>query len=301
MRIVVAGGSGFLGRSLVERLLADGHEVAVLSRDRSKVKAGRGVDWDGRSPGPWTSEIEAADAVVNLAGESIGDGRWSDERRQRLIASRLDATRAIVEALQQAPPRRRVLVNASAVGLYGSDRGNEVLSETSARGTGFLADLVERWESEARKAEAVARVVLLRFGVILAEEGGALRKMLLPFRMGVGGPVAGGRQWMSWIDRDDATRMIAWAMENENARGPYNATAPHPVTNRQFSHELGRALHRLALLPTPAFALRLMFGEMADELLIGGQRVVPVRAEAEGFTFQAGRLEASLSRQLDSR
>lgn len=298
MRIVLAGGSGFVGQPLVEHLAASGHDVTVLTRSPASVSKGRAVVWDGRTVGDWSKEIDAADAVVNLAGESIGDSRWTPERKTRLIASRIDATRAIVAALRGAPSKNRTLVNASAVGFYGSTRGDETLDEKSARGSGFLADLVERWEREARAAEDSARVVLLRFGVILAERGGALAKMLLPFRMGAGGPIASGRQWMSWIDRGDAVRMVEWALTNANVRGVYNATAPQPVTNRDFSNALGRALHRPALVPTPAFALRLMFGEMADELLIGGQRVLPVRGETEGFVFEAPRLETSLARQL---
>lgn len=297
MRIVVAGGSGFLGEPLVRSLIGRGDDVAVLSRNPGRVNAGRGVAWDGRTQGAWTSEIAAADAVVNLAGENVGDGRWTDARKARLLSSRLDATGAIVQALRDAPRPDRVLVNASAVGYYGF-RNEAEADETAPRGDGFLAELVQRWEAAARDAEAVARVVVLRFGVVLAADGGALKKMMLPFKLGGGGPVGSGRQWMSWIDREDAVRIVAWAIDTPSARGVYNATAPEPVCNGDFARSLGRALHRPSLIPAPAFALRLAFGEMAEEILLGGQRVVPRRAEQEGFRFEAPTLEASLARQL---
>jgi uncharacterized protein len=297
MRIVIAGGSGFLGEPLVKRLVARGDDVAVLSRNPAKVRAGRGVAWDGRTQGPWNAEVAAADVVINLAGENIGAGRWTDERKKQLVASRLDATGAIVEALRSAPPRERTLLNASATGYYGL-RADEELDEGAPRGAGFLAELVEKWERAAREAESVARVVILRFGVVLAPDGGALVKMMLPFKLGAGGPVGSGAQWMSWIDRDDALRIIEWAIDHPQVRGTYNATAPQPVRNRDFARALGRALHRPAFMPAPAFALRIAFGQMADEVLLGGQRVVPRRAEKEGFTFDVPTVEASFARHL---
>jgi uncharacterized protein (TIGR01777 family) len=296
MNIVVAGGSGFLGEPLVRRLLARGDAVAVLTRDTSRVRAGRPILWDGRSQGAWAEEVAAADVVINLAGENIGAGRWTAERKRRLIDTRLDAAKAIVEALRRTA-RKRTLINASATGFYGN-RQDEELDESSSRGSGFLAELVEQWEAAAREAEPLARLVLLRFGVVLAKDGGALQKMMLPFKLGAGGPVASGQQWMSWVDRDDVLRMIEWAIDNDNARGIYNVTAPQPVRNREFSRAVGKALSRPAFMPAPAFALRAALGEMADELLIGGQRVLPRRAEAEGFRFEAGNLEEGLRRAL---
>jgi uncharacterized protein (TIGR01777 family) len=297
MRIVIAGGSGFLGEPLVKRLLARGDDVAVLSRNPAKVRAGRGVHWDGKSQGAWSQEAASADVVINLAGENVGEGRWTDARKQQLVASRLDATAAIVQALRNAPPRDRVLVNASAVGYYGL-RGDESLDESGSRGGGFLAELVEKWEAAAREAEPLARLVLLRFGVALSPDGGALKKMLLPFKLGAGGPVGSGAQWMSWIDRDDAVRIVEWAIDNPNARGIYNATAPEPVRNRDFARSLGRALHRPAFMPAPAFALKAAFGQMADEVLLGGQRAVPRRTEREGFVFEIPTLDASFARHV---
>ena len=298
MRIVIAGGTGFLGEPLVRRLLARGDDVAVLSRNASRVRVGRGVQWDGKTQGAWSTEAGDADAVINLAGENIGAGRWTESRKQELIGSRLDATRAIVQALRNAPARTRTLINASAVGFYGFSRGDDTFDENGTRGEGFLAELVEQWETAAREGESLARLVLLRFGVVLSPEGGALQKMLLPFRLGAGGRVGSGRQWMSWVDRDDAVRFVEWALDQPGARGVYNVTSPEPVRNRDFTRALGRALRRPAIVPAPAFALRAAFGQMADEALLGGQRAVPRRAEREGFAFEVPTLDASFARHL---
>lgn len=297
MKIVVAGGSGFLGEPLVKQLLGRGDEVAVLTRNPSHVRAGRAVQWDGRTQGAWSSEVTSADVVINLAGENVGEGRWTDERKKRLIASRLDATGAIVEALRRDPAKKRVVINASAVGYYGN-RGDEVLDENASRGDGFLATLVEKWESAAKEAEPLARLVILRFGVVLDAEGGALKKMALPFKLGAGGPVGSGEQWMSWVDRDDAIKMMIWAIDRDAARGIYNVTSPQPVRNRDFARALGRVLHRPALMPAPAFALKIAFGEMAEEVLLAGQRVMPRRAEGEGFVFERPELGVALAHEL---
>ena len=293
MKIVIAGGSGFLGQPLVRKLIDRGDEVVVLSRDPAKVKTGRGVAWDGKTAGEWTREIDVADAVINLAGENIGERRWTEDRKRRLVSSRLDATNAIAGALVKAPPRKRTLINASAVGYYGFDRDAEA-DENAPKGTGFLADLTEKWESAARAAERAARLVILRFGVVLASGGGALEKMKLPFRFGAGGPVGDGYQWMSWVDRDDLLRAILWALDNQNVRDVYNITSPQPVQQREFAKTLGRVMHRPAILPAPSFALRLALGQMADEVLLGGQRAVPRRTLHEGFVFGYPDIEAAL-------
>lgn len=297
MKIVVAGGTGFIGEPLVKRLVMRGDDVFVLTRNPAKLEAGKPLQWDGKTSGPWSDQVATADVVINLAGENLAGGRWTPERKTSLIASRIDATRALIDAIRREPARKRTFINASATGFYG-DRADEELDEMSRRGNGFLADLVDQWERAARSAETIARLVIVRFGVILAPDGGALQKMLFPFKLGVGGPIAGGSQWMSWIDRDDAVRLIEWIIDHESARGVYNATAPEPARSRDFARELGRALRRPAFMPTPAFALRMMFGEMADETLISGQRVIPRRAEAEGFRFEARGLAESLQRQL---
>jgi uncharacterized protein (TIGR01777 family) len=287
VKIAISGGSGFIGEPLVRRLLQRGAEVLVLSRDPAKVRVGRGIPWSA------VDEASSADVVINLAGENVGGGRWTAERKRRILESRVVATRALVEAMRRAPPKQRTFISTSAVGFYGL-HGDEVLDETSAAGTGFLAEVTRRWEELARTAEDLALVVIFRFGVVLARHGGALQKMLLPFRFGAGGPIGSGDQWMSWVDREDVMRAIEWAIDHPQVRGTYNITSPEPLRNRDFARALGRAIHRPSFMPTPGFALRLVFGEMADEMLLGGQRVVPSRAKREGFTFAYPTLEASL-------
>ncbi len=272
MKIVVSGGSGFIGSSLVARLRERGDEVVVFSRN----------------PGPLMTHVHEADAVVNLAGENLAHGRWTEARKARLTSSRLEPLRALI---QEKP---RVLIEASAVGYYGYI-SDETSDETAPRGAGFLAELVEKWEATAREAESFARVVLLRFGVVLDKSGGALKQMLPPFYFGAGGPIGSGKQWFSWVDREDVLRAIEWAIDNPSASGIYNVSAPNPVRNREFAKALGRALHRPAVMPVPAFALRLLFGRgLADEALLGGQRAVPSRLQREGFRFEYPTLEASL-------
>jgi uncharacterized protein len=300
MKIAIAGGSGFIGTALVEQLSTEGHEVVVLSRSPSKVRAGRGVLWEVGRPGAWEQEVATADAVVNLAGENIGGGRWTGERKRALVESRLEATRAIAAVLKKHPRTDRPFVSASAIGFYGS-RGDELLDESSAPGNDFLAKLSVQWEGAAREAETVARVVILRFGILLAPDGGALAKMLPPFRMFAGGPQGNGRQWMSWIDRADAVSLIVWAIGNPSVRGIYNAVAPEPVRNAEFAKTLGSVLGRPAFMPAPAAALRLALGEMADALLLSSQRVAPVRVTAEGFRFQYLTLRESLEHALAAR
>ncbi|HEV7486388.1 MAG TPA: TIGR01777 family oxidoreductase [Thermoanaerobaculia bacterium] len=297
-RIVVAGGSGFIGEPLVRRLLARGDDVAVLTRNASNVRAGRAVGWKPPSQGIWPDEAANADVVINLAGENVGGGRWTAERKKRIIESRVAATSALVEAMSRKPDHTRTFISASATGFYG-DRGDESLDETSSAGIGFLAEVTKRWEELARGAEPFARVVVLRFGVVLAKDGGALAKLLLPFRLGAGGPMGSGQQWMPWIGRDDILRIIEWSIDRDATRGTYNATAPNPARNRELARTLGRVLHRPVLLPTPAFALRLALGsEMANEMLLGGHRVLPRHAQEEGFEFAYPDLEPALNHAI---
>ena len=283
-RIVISGGSGFIGEPLVNVLLARGDDVSVLTRNPASVRAGKAVHWNPRERTGWEGLVRDADALINLAGENVGAGRWTTERKQAILHSREEVTGALTEVMLASPNPKRTFLSASAIGRYGN-RGDEELDEQSAAGSGFLADVTKRWEEIAGRAESAARVVVMRFGVVLAANGGALGKMALPFRFGAGGPLGNGRQWMSWIDRDDLIRMMVWALDRSEVRGVYNGTAPNPVTNAEFTVALGRALHRPAILPAPAFALRLALGEMADEMLLGGQRVLPKRATGEGFQF----------------
>jgi hypothetical protein len=233
------------------------------------------------------------DAIVNLAGESLAAGRWTAERKAEIRRSRIEGTRAIVNAITTADPRPKVLVNASAVGYYG-DRGDEPLDETSRPGTGFLARVCVEWEAEARRAEALGvRVVLLRTGVVIAPDGGAVSAMLLPFRAALGGRLGSGRQWISWVHRDDVIGLIRDVVAKEEYAGAVNATSPNPVTNRDFTRALARAVHRPAVLPVPGIALRLLFGEMATTLLTG-QRVLPRVAERTGYQWREPELPAAL-------
>jgi len=236
--------------------------------------------------------------VVNLAGASIAGGRWTAERKALLRSSRVDTTRALVTALAKMNARPRVLVSASAIGYYGS-RGDELLTEESAAGKDFLASLAQEWEAEAVKAEALGiRVVRARFGIILARNGGALEKMLLPFKLGVGGRIGSGQQWMSWVTLDDVAGILRFALESGTAQGAINVTAPGAVRNAEFTRELARALHRPALFPAPAFALRLVLGEMADALLLSSQRVVPQKLQQLGYRFLHADLAVALAAVL---
>ena len=292
-RIVISGGSGFIGEPLVKFLVARGDDVSVLTRNPSSVRVGKAVLWNPRERAGWEGPVRDADAVINLAGENVGAGRWTAQRKLAILQSREEVTTSLTDVMLGSPNPKRVFVSASAIGRYGN-RGDEVIDEQSAAGAGFLADVTKRWEEIALRAESAARVVVMRFGVVLAANGGALGKMAIPFKVGAGGPLGNGRQWMSWIDRDDLIAMIVWAVDHPAVRGIYNVTAPNPVTNAEFTAALGRALHRPAILPAPAFALRLALGEMADEMLLGGQRVLPKRATAEGFQFRYSTVDASL-------
>lgn len=292
MRVVIAGGSGFLGSSLVRSLRTDGHEVTVLTR-RPPASAGQ-VSWDPRNPsGDWTSALAGAGAVVNLAGHSIASGRWTSARKSAILNSRLQATHGLVAAfLMDGSPPPPVFVSASAVGYYGPC-GDEEVTEDSPTGSDFLAHVCHDWEQAALAARDVTRVVLLRGGLVLDRQGGALPLMALPFRLFAGGPVGSGRQYVPWIHLADWTALARWSIDTAVVSGPLNATAPAPITNREFGEELGRALRRPSALPAPAFALRMVLGEMADVLLTG-QRALPARAKAEGFTFRHPELGAAL-------
>ena len=288
MKILVTGSTGLVGTALVKALASDGHTVCRL-----RVRADsmwRGIPEVGELGGAGVGP----DAVVNLAGASIAAGRWTDKRKHLLRTSRIATTRALVKALAKMNARPRVLVSASAIGIYG-DRGDEVLAEESKPGTDFLAGLAREWEAEAMKAEALGiRVVLARFGLILAQHGGALAKMLTPFKLGAGGRLGSGKQWMSWITLEDVVGIIRFAIENNTVRGTVNVVAPQPVQNSDFTKALAQALHRPTLFPAPAFALRLTLGEMADALLLSSQRVMPQVLERLNFQFLHPELSAAL-------
>jgi uncharacterized protein len=296
MPIVIAGGSGFLGRPLAKALAKDGHEVVILTR-RSSATAqdgSRAVEWtpDG-SVGPWAATVSGAAAVVNLAGEPIAAKRWTAAQKHRIRDSRLLATRSLAGAIERARTPPPVFISGSATGYYGA-LGDEIATEEHPAGTDFLARLAEDWEAEAMAAHARTRVVCVRTGLVLARDGGALPKMLPPFRVGAGGPVGSGRQYWPWIHRQDWIDLVRFAIRHPAVTGPLNATAPAPVTNAEFAGALGRALRRPAFMPAPAFALKLLLGEMAEAVLLSGQRAVPAKAERLGYTFTFKQLDDAL-------
>jgi uncharacterized protein (TIGR01777 family) len=296
MKIVVAGGTGFLGRPLTAALAQDGHDIVVLTRGstrspqadrpRAPVAPTRSVAWSPTGGiGPWAAEIDGAGAVVNLAGESIAGKRWTAAQKQRILDSRVHATRSIASAIRGAADPPPVFVSGSAVGYYGP-LGEDAATEETPAGSDFLALVCEQWEKEAmRAASDRTRVIRIRTGIVLAKDGGALPQMLPPFRFGAGGPVGSGRQYWPWIHRDDWIGLVRWVIATPVAAGALNATAPRPVTNAEFARALGRAMHRPAFMPAPGFALRLLLGEMADALLLSGQNAVPARATRGGFQF----------------
>jgi len=298
MRVLITGGTGFIGRALVPALVRENHRVIVWARSEERARSllGAGAEIVAASSDVQSLRqvLERCDAVVNLAGESILSGRWTKTRRQVLVESRVELTKRLVQAIGEAHPRPGILISGSAVGYYG-DRGSELLSETSAAGTGFLAQLCQDWEAAARSAElAGLRVVTLRTGVALGLGGGALARMLPPFRYGAGGPLGSGRQYLSWIHIHDLIQVLANALVDERYRGPINAVAPEAVTSREFARALGHALHRPAVLPAPALVLRLIFGEAAGALL-DSQRVEPRRLREIGFPHQFPRLDQALA------
>lgn len=298
MRIVIAGGTGFLGQPLANRLVAEGHDVVILTRGSSRAGAvarPQLVTWtpDGEV-GPWAAAIDGAGAVINLSGVSIAGGRWSAAHKQRVLDSRVRATGSLAEACRRSSVPPSVFISGSAVGFYGP-HGDEILTEEAAAGSDFLAGVCVRWEAEAsRAAGASTRLVCLRTGLVLDRSGGALPQMLLPFRFGIGGPLGSGRQYWPWIHYDDWLALVIWIIDTPAASGPLNTTAPVPVSNADFARALGRALGRPAFLPTPAFALHLLLGEMADALLLSGQRALPAKAERLGFRFRYPRIDDAL-------
>ncbi len=306
MRILITGGTGLIGRALIDLLLPAGHEITVLSRHPGRASLPAGVTlarWDGVSADGWGGMMEGMDAVVNLAGESIaGKGalpaRWTPARKRRILQSRIDATRAVVQAIAAAQNHPRVLVQGSAVGYYGAHLDDKPLEEDAPPGHDFLAGVVRQWEAEALlAAEMGVRVALARTGLVLSAAGGSLPPTMTPFRFFMGGPLGSGRQWWPWIHIRDEVRALAFLLREERASGPFNLTAPHPVSNREFARVLGKVMNRPSLLPAPAFMLRLALGEMAL-LLLTGQRAIPARLLDLGFSFEFPDLEIALRNLL---
>lgn len=295
MKVLISGAGGLVGKSLVRSLTEAGHEAVRLVRDAASL----GIQWDPRSGELDRWSIEGFDAVVHLAGESIAEGRWTKEKKKRIRDSRIEGTQLLARSLSALDRPPKVLVCASAVGFYG-DREDESLDESASPGAGFLADVCREWETAADPArEKGIRVVHLRFGVILSGNGGALAKMLLPFRLGLGGILGDGSQYMSWVALDDAVGTVIHAIDDEGMEGPVNAVSPNPVTNREYTSTLGKVLRRPTIIPVPAFGARLAFGEMADELLLASTRAHPKRLLESGYVFQFAELEDALRRATE--
>lgn len=297
MRIIVSGSSGMIGSALSQSLRANGHTVTPLVRGRSGQN-GAGIQWDPEAGKVDEAGLEGHDAVVHLAGKGIASERWSESVKAQIRDSRVNGTKALCAALAQLNKPPAVLVSASAIGFYG-DRGDERLQEDSWPGSDFLAETCRAWEEATDAADQKGiRVVNLRIGVVISTRGGALQKLLTPFKLGLGGPIGSGKQYMSWISLDDVCAVAEFALSREDLRGPVNTVAPNPVTNNEFSKTLGKVLGRPAIFPMPDFAARLAFGEMADALLLGGQLVEPAKLVAAGYAFKFPDLESALRHEL---
>jgi uncharacterized protein len=297
MRIVVTGGTGFIGAPLCRELVAAGHSVAVLSRgSRGPAAAGELVQTVVWKPGQgrdWQRTLDGADAVVNLAGQTIS-ARWTAAQKAAIRRSRIEGTRALVAAIEQAQQRPKVLVSSSAVGYYGP-QGEQLVTESDGPGNDFLATVCRDWEAEALRAEQLGlRVVLVRTGVVLGRDGGALPRLMLPFKLFAGGPIGSGRQGFPWVHLRDVVDIYRWALDEPSAVGPLNAVGPESLNNRQFCQTLGRVMQRPCWLPAPGFALKLLLGEMAEALLLSGQRVRPERTQQLGYQFTFATAEAAL-------
>ncbi|HEV2829461.1 MAG TPA: TIGR01777 family oxidoreductase [Pyrinomonadaceae bacterium] len=299
MKILIGGSHGLVGTALVKSWEAAGHEISRLVRHYPNSPSE--IEWSPDRYSIALARIEGFDAVVNLAGESIAEGRWTDEKKRRIRESRVKGTKLLGDALANLASPPKTFICASAIGYYGN-RGDEILTESSAPGDDFLAQVCVEWEkATALATEKGIRVVNARFGVILDANGGALKKMLPPFRMGIGGRIGSGKQWMSWIALLDVIGALNFALGTEALRGPVNFVTPNPVTNAEFTKTLGKVLSRPTLFPIPAFAVRLMFGEMGEALLLGGQRVAPEHLKSSGYQFQYSQLEPALAAILQKR
>ncbi len=304
MKIVIAGGTGFVGSALSQFLIQGSHSLSILTRRPKQPRLVTSspslsyVSWDAKSLGPWIQILEDADALINLAGEGIADKRWSRKRKDEILLSRIQTTQILVEAMRRMRKPPQTLINASAVGYYGNVETGE-LTESSPKGKGFLADTCSLWEKAAEEARDLGiRTVRLRIGIVLEKEGGALKKMLLPFRCFAGGPLGSGRQWVPWIHRDEVVRIIDFILQEQKISEAINCVSPNPVTMKQFCDTLGRVLKRPSWAPVPAPALRLLLGEMA-ELLLGGQCALPAELIKAGYAFRYPTLEKALDQILN--
>ena len=303
MRVIITGATGFVGRALVEELAKDNYEIVALTRNLKTGLAGNNISlikWDAKNPNSWTAYVDGAYAIVNLAGENISAGRWTRKRKQAILQSRLSAGKAMVEAVKQVNGKPKVIVQASAVGYYGS-RGDEALDESSSSGTGYLPEVAQKWELSTKEVESLGvRHVIIRSGIVLGKGRGALPRLIQPFRLFMGGPLGSGKQWFSWIHLEDEIKAIRFLMENENLNGVFNLTAPTPLVMTDFCKILGQLMHRPCWFKVPGFMLHLAMGEMAEALLLTGQRVLPKRLLEAGYRFLYPEVEPALSQILNT-
>jgi len=302
-RVIITGATGFIGKALCSRLLKEGYEVIALSRSKEKGEKILGtqvkvVEWDGRSCQGWLDYANGTHAVVNLAGENIGAGRWTPNRKKAILQSRLDAGRAVVEAANSVEKKPGVIIQASAIGYYGS-RGDEIVDESSSRGEGFLAEVVKQWELSTKEVESQnIRRVIIRSGVVLGKEGGVFLRLVKPFRLLVGGHLGSGKQWFSWIHLEDEVNAILFLIQREDLKGVFNLAAPQQLIQKDFSHIMGKIMKRPSWFPVPGFVLRMIFGEMAKETLLSGQRVSPRRLMKAGYRFLYPQAELAIKEIL---
>jgi uncharacterized protein (TIGR01777 family) len=302
MRVIITGATGFIGKALCRLLQAD-YQITALSRDVKKASALLGpavncLQWDARSAGDWVESVDGCFAVVNLAGDNIASGRWTESKRRTILDSRLNAANAIIEAIRRASQKPQVLIQASAVGYYGTNPDRE-FDESGSPGTGFLADVCRQWEAAAKPAESLGvRLVIIRSGVVLDKAGGALPRLVRPFQLHFGGPLGGGEQWVSWIGLHDEIAAIRFLMEQPGLSGVFNLTAPQPVPNRGLAEAVAHALGRRSWAAVPAVIFRLALGQMADEMLLYGQKVLPNRLLEAGFEFRDSDIRDYLKTQL---
>ncbi len=303
MKIIITGATGFIGKALSNHLVEAGYEVIALSRSAKKASEvfGQGItvaEWDGKTAKGWAAQVEGAYAIINLTGENIGAGRWTREKKQSILESRLNAGKAVVEAVRQVQKKPNVVIQASAIGYYGS-RLDDIVDETSSPGKGFLPDVAQSWEACSEEVESSGvRRIIIRTGIVLGKEGGAFPRLLLPFRLFAGGPLGSGNQWFSWIHLEDEVKAIRFLMEKEGLQGVFNLTAPEHLRQKDFCKILGKVLKRPCWLKVPSFMLHLLMGEMAEELLLTGQRVAPIRLLEAGFTFLFSEAELAVQEIL---
>lgn len=298
MKILITGASGLIGKALQKSFAAKGYEMLLASRREPKDTSHIQWDADTGFRDADLDRLEGLDAVVHLAGENIAGLRWTDEKKKAIRDSRVFGTRSMIETFDELKAKPKAFISGSAIGFYG-DRGDEEMTESSPAGKTFLAEVCKEWEAESRRAEDLGiRTVLLRTGIVLSKDGGALATMLTPFKLGVGGVIGDGKQWMSWVSLDDVVGIINYVLENENVRGAVNNTAPNPVTNEEFTKTLGSVLYRPTFLPLPEFAVHMVFGEMGDALLLDSTRVIPKRMNDAGYEFMYADLRTALEHAL---